>query len=98
MRRLASQRWNRNSGRAIGSGVLWPVVLREHATHDIFVDVDAEGMSDLLGDAYTAEPGVAALGYSGFKRWILGSVADKVLCGSDRPVLLVNANPAAHMG
>jgi hypothetical protein len=36
-------------------------VLREHTTHDIFVDVDAEGMRDLLGDAYTAEPGVAAL-------------------------------------
>ena len=36
-------------------------MLREHATHDIFVDVNAEGMRDLLGDTYTAEPGVAAL-------------------------------------
>jgi hypothetical protein len=36
-------------------------VLREHAAHDIFVDVDAESMRDLLGDAYTAELGVAAL-------------------------------------
>jgi hypothetical protein len=26
-------------------------VLREHAAHNVFVDVDAEGMSDLLGDA-----------------------------------------------
>lgn len=45
----------------IGSGVAWREVLREHAAHDIFVDVEAEGMRDLLGDAYTAEPGVAAL-------------------------------------
>ena len=48
-------------GWAIGSAVDWPVVLREHAAHDIFVDVDAEGMRDLLGDAYTAEFGIAAL-------------------------------------
>ena len=40
---------------AVGSGVAWSVVLREHAAHDIFVDVDAEGMSNLLGDAYTAK-------------------------------------------
>ena len=44
-----------------GSGVAWPVVLREHAANDIFVDLDAEGMRDLLGDAHTAEPGIAAL-------------------------------------
>ena len=48
-------------GGAIGSGVAWAVVPREHATHDIFVDVNAEGMRDLLGDTHTAEPGVAAL-------------------------------------
>lgn len=36
-------------------------MLCEHATHDIFIDVDAEGVGELLGDAYTAEPGVAAL-------------------------------------
>jgi len=45
----------------MGSGVSWPVMLREHAANDIFVDVDAEGMRNLLGDAYTAELGVAAL-------------------------------------
>jgi len=39
----------------------WSVVLREHATHDIFVDVDAEDMRNLLRDAYTAELGIAAL-------------------------------------
>ncbi len=36
-------------------------MLLEHAANDIFVDVDSEGMRDLLGDAYTTEPGVAAL-------------------------------------
>jgi hypothetical protein len=36
-------------------------VLREHAAHDIFVDVDAESMSNLLSDAHTAEPRVAPL-------------------------------------
>jgi hypothetical protein len=25
-------------------------VLREHSTNDVFVDLDAEGMRDLLGD------------------------------------------------
>ena len=45
---------------AMGSGVAWPVVLREHAAHDIFVDDGAEDMGDLLGDAYRAEPGDAA--------------------------------------
>src|ERR1700730_13880773 len=45
---------------AVGSGVAWSVVLREHAAHNVFGNVDAEGMSDLLGDAHTAEPGVAA--------------------------------------
>ena len=39
---------------------------------------------------------IATHGYSGFKRWMLGSVADKVLRASDRPVFLINAgrNPA----
>jgi hypothetical protein len=39
-------------------------VLREHATHDIFVDVEAQSMRDLLRDAYTAELGIAALSAS----------------------------------
>jgi hypothetical protein len=47
--------------RAVGSRAVWSVVLREHATHDIFVDVEAESMRDLLRDAYTAELGIAAL-------------------------------------
>ena len=31
----------------------------EHASHDIFVDLDTKGMSDLLGDADTTELGIA---------------------------------------
>jgi len=36
-------------------------VLREHAADNILVNLDAEGMSDLLRDADTAELGIAAL-------------------------------------
>src|SRR5882672_9450800 len=48
-------------GRAVSSGVTRPVVLREHAADNILVNLDAEGMSDLLRDADTAELGIAAL-------------------------------------
>ena len=47
--------------RPAGSGVAWPVVLREDAPHDIFVDVDAKVMRDLLRDADAAEPWIASL-------------------------------------
>jgi hypothetical protein len=30
------------------SGVAWPIVLREHAANDILVDLDPEGVHDLL--------------------------------------------------
>ena len=43
------------------SGVAWPIVFRKHAANDIFVDVDAESMSDLLGDAHTAKSRIAPL-------------------------------------
>ena len=48
-------------GRAVSSGVTRPVVLREHAADNILVNLNAEGMSDLLRDADTAELGIAAL-------------------------------------
>ena len=41
------------------AGIFRTVVLREHATYDIFVDLDAKGVRDLLGDAYAAEGGIA---------------------------------------
>ena len=34
-------------------------MLREHTAHDILVDVDAERMRDLLGDAQVAELRIA---------------------------------------
>ena len=43
----------------MGSRVVWTIVLREHAAHDIFVDLDAKGVSELLGDAQVAELGIA---------------------------------------
>jgi len=51
----------RQPGGATGAGVIWLVVLGEHAAHDIFIDVDAEGVSDLLRDAQIAELGIASL-------------------------------------
>jgi hypothetical protein len=34
---------------------------REHAADDVFVDIDAKGPRNLLGDAGTANPGIATL-------------------------------------
>ena len=63
----------RQPGRAIGTRVLGPVVLRKHAANDILVDLDAEGMRDLLGDAQVAELGIAGLHLDDrrddFQRW-----------------------------
>jgi nucleotide-binding universal stress UspA family protein len=49
--------------------------------------------------AYASEHGVdlvvmATHGRSGWKRWVLGSVAEKVLRGAAQPVLLVRTPPA----
>ena len=43
------------------AGIIRTVVLREDATYDIFVELDAKGVRDLLGDAQVAEFGVAGL-------------------------------------
>ena len=45
-------------GGAIGAGVVWPIVLGEHAAHDILVYVEAKGMGNLLGELYTAKLGI----------------------------------------
>lgn len=42
-------------------GVVWPIMFREYAANDIFVDLDAEGMRDLLGDPHVAETRIAAI-------------------------------------
>ena len=46
---------------AVRAGVVRPVMLGQHATHDIFIDVEAEGVRDLLGDLQRAELGIAPL-------------------------------------
>jgi len=38
---------------------------------------------------------MATHGWSGLKRWVYGSVADKVLRGADLPVLLIRVHPEA---
>ena len=60
-------------GRAIGS-CLGSLVLREHPPDDIFIDIDAEGVRNLLCDAGTANTGIAALEFDDrvdeFLRWL----------------------------
>jgi hypothetical protein len=51
---------DRQPGRTIGIR-LGSRVYSEHASHDIFVDLNAKGVSDLLGDADTTELRVAVL-------------------------------------
>ena len=46
-------------GRAIGS-CLGSIMFREHPADDVFVDIDAKGVRNLLCDAGTANAGVAA--------------------------------------
>jgi hypothetical protein len=43
------------------AGVAWPVVLREHTANDVLVNLDAEDMRELLGNAHTAKLGIAGL-------------------------------------
>ena len=44
-----------------GARMLSAVVLRENPAHDVLIDLHAECMRDLLGDALIAEPGVTRL-------------------------------------
>jgi nucleotide-binding universal stress UspA family protein len=54
--------------------------------------------AEFIIDKARADPGtviaMATHGYSGIKRWLLGSVAEKVLRGGPNPVLLVRATEA----
>src|SRR6516162_812453 len=47
-------------------------VYGEHAPHDIFVDLDAKGVSDLLGDADTTELRIAVLHLDDGRDQLLG--------------------------
>ena len=39
---------------------LWIEVIGEYASNDILIDIDAEGERDDVGDAWTAESGIAS--------------------------------------
>ena len=62
---------------AIGIRITRMIVLGEHATHDIFVDIEAKSVRDLLGDAHVTKSGIAALhfhdGRNQFGRWTFGA-------------------------
>src|SRR3979411_1052618 len=65
-------------GRTIGS-CFGSIVFREHAADDVFVEIDAKGVRNLLCDAGTANAGVAAFDLDdrvdGFLRQPLGAGA-----------------------
>jgi hypothetical protein len=64
-------------GRTIAVGIIGAVVLGQHTANDILVDVDPEGMRDLLGDAQVSEPGIAPLDLDDrrdeLQRWAFGA-------------------------
>ncbi len=49
----------RKPRRAVGSRA-GPVVLLQHATHHIFMNINAESLRDLTGDPLIAEAGIPA--------------------------------------
>jgi len=53
----------------------------------------AQEISDTVAQEHVDLIVMATHGYSGVRRWALGSVADKVLHASDTPLLLVRAQP-----
>jgi len=77
----------REPGRATGAR-LRPVVLGEHAAHDVLVDVDAEDQGNLLGDPPAAEAwvslfyldnGAAQLRRGPLRAWLSPAVGRKQL-------------------
>ena len=68
-------------GRTTSVGIAGKVVLREYTAHNIFVDAHPEGVRDLLGNAYTAEPGVAALQLNDRRDEFRGGTFRTRVCG-----------------
>ena len=54
----------------------------------------AEQIVDFAGSEKADLIIMASHGRSGFSRWAMGSVAEKVFHGSNIPILLVKASPA----
>jgi hypothetical protein len=55
-----------------GPSVLGSRVYRKHAAHDIFVDFNAKGVSDLLGDSDTTELRITVLHLDDYRDELLG--------------------------
>jgi nucleotide-binding universal stress UspA family protein len=68
------------------SGVKVRVVVELGPVAETILDYAARHAADAIV--------IATHGLSGIKRWVLGSVAQKVLAGADRTVVLVRARPA----
>ena len=80
------------------SGVAWPIVFRKHAANDIFVDLDAEGIRDLLGDPHVAETRIAPLhlddGRDEFRGRTFGTgFAAMQRTGKEQPVFSIHQRP-----
>ena len=66
---------------------------------DVTCTVEDGVAADIIIDKAAAEPGtlitMTAQGRSGIHRWLLGSVAEKVLRGGTNPLLMIRANEQA---
>ena len=85
------------------AGIIRTVVLREDATYDIFVEVDAKGVRDLLGDAQAAEARIAPLqrddGGDEFQGGPFGAgLAVPCGRGKEQPILCATSAKAVRKG
>jgi nucleotide-binding universal stress UspA family protein len=73
------------------------VALLQAAGLDVAIDVRCGSAADVIVEAALGQHVtmivMATHGYSGLKRWALGSVTDKVLHATMTPLLLVRAHP-----
>jgi nucleotide-binding universal stress UspA family protein len=60
-------------------------------SHLVDADSAAEGILATVGDEGCTAIALASHGRSGFTKWLMGSVADKVLRSADVPVLVIPA-------
>ena len=76
-------------GWAIGS-CLGPIVFREHPADDVFVDIDAKGVRNLLCDAGTANTGIATFELDDrideFLRWSFWTGAPMISRREEPPI------------
>ena len=83
LRRQATQDLGALANQLRASGLRASIVVKNGPAADAIVDEAAQCEADLIV--------MATHGYSGIKRWALGSVAHKVLHGITTPLLLVRA-------